>query len=239
MFAFSQDARVPKLNLALWGPAGAGKTYTGLAIAHQLGERVAVVDTEHLASTLYRDRFPAAFAALNPPFAPERFIEALHDAEQAGFDVLMIDSLSPEWDGEGGCLWLAAQTDANGKKRGARAWGEVTPRHDALLTAMNQSPLSLVITLREKPRVILGKDANGKATVEQGEATPVMRERFEYEYDLVMHIDRSHRMTATKSRFLDIPEDNPESPSKSKPIGGKELLAIVHRVLHPEPVSVG
>ncbi len=231
MFAFSENIGLPKLNVALWGPAGAGKTYTGLAVAHQLGERVAVADTEHLASTLYRGRFPAAVAALNPPFAPERFIEALHDAEQAGFDVLMIDSLSPEWDGEGGCLWLAAQPDDRGRNRGARAWGEITPRHDALLTAMNQSPLSLVVTLREKPRVVLGKDANGKATVEQGEATPVMRERFEYEYDLVLHIDRSHRMTAVKSRLLDIPED--------KSIGGKELLPIVHRVLHPEPVSVG
>ena len=42
-----------KLRLGLIGPAGSGKTMTALRIAHGLGGRVAVVDTERGSASLY------------------------------------------------------------------------------------------------------------------------------------------------------------------------------------------
>lgn len=209
MFVFADAARPTKLNIALWGPSGAGKTYTALALAHRLGQRVAVLDSEHRASALYTTRFPARIAEMVEPFSPERYIEAIHDAEAAGFDVLVIDSLSPEWDGPGGCLDALAALQQRGTK-GARAWKHITPRHEALLGVINRSPLHLITTLREKPRVLLneGVNAEGKKVtdVAAAEARPVMRERFEYEYDLGMQLDMAHRATIVKSRLLTIPE---------------------------------
>ncbi len=205
MFSFESVTSPTKLNIALWGPSGAGKTYTGLAIAHQLGSHVAVLDTEHRASSLYTARFPAHIASLEPPFGPERYIEAIQAAETAGYDVLVVDSLSPEWDGPGGCLALVADA----RKRGVKshhAWNDVTPRHEALLGAINRTRLSIVVTLREKPRVIVGTGDNGKTNVQEGAPTPVTRERFEYEYDLVLHLDGQHRATVMNSRFLSMPE---------------------------------
>ncbi len=116
MFDFQEAAGPSKLNVVLWGPSGAGKTYTSLALAHQLGVRVAVLDTEHRASALYARKFPAMIAEMKPPFGPERFIEGIHAAERAGFDVLIIDSLSPEWEGPGGCLEQVALAQKAGKK---------------------------------------------------------------------------------------------------------------------------
>lgn len=226
MFSFEAAAAPAKLNIALWGPSGAGKTYTGLAIAHQLGARVAVADTEHRASSLYASRFPAAIAEMLPPFSPERFLEALHAAEQAGYDVLVIDSLSPEWDGPGGCLDTVAQLRKQGQKP-HQAWGAVTPRHDALLGAINRTRLSVVVTLREKARLKLSGDDTGVSDPE-----PVMRERFEYEYDLVLRIDARHRVTAVKSRLFGVPE------GKTGPADA-ELLARIRHALRPDARTAG
>lgn len=200
MFSFEPEAAPTKLNIALWGPSGAGKTYTGMALAHQLGSRVAILDTEHRASSLYTSRFPAHIAEMQPPFEPERFIDAVRAAEAGGFDVLMFDSLSPEWDGPGGCLATVRDLRQQGKKP-HQAWSVVTPRHDALLGLINRTRLSIVVTLREKPHL----DLSGASTT-MAAPTPVMRDRFEYEYDLVLHLDDGHRVTVTKSRLFHVPE---------------------------------
>lgn len=229
MLSFEPAVGPSKLNVALWGPSGSGKTYTALAIAHQLGRRIAIVDTEHRAASLYTGRFPADIAELKPPFEPERYIEALRAAESA-YDVLVIDSLSKEWDGDGGCLDLVAAA----KKRGTKthhACNEITPRHEALLSAINGSPLSVVVTLREKPRVIVKPGEGGKVKVEDGEPTPVMRERFEYEYDLVLRLDGKHQATAVNSRLLSMPE------GKTFP-ADQWLLEQVRLALHPEVAEV-
>ena len=227
MFQFKQTAVPTKLNVAFWGPSGAGKTYTALALAHQLGHRIAVLDTEHLASALYAEKFPALSAEVKPPFGPERFIEGIHDAERAGFDVLIIDSLSPEWDGIGGCLDQVATAQKSGKK-GAYAWLQVTPQHEALMAAINQSAMSIIVTLREKPLLNLDDANKGKAATST--PRPIMRDRFEYEYDLVFRVDNLHRYTATKSRIEAIPVGDVFK-------GKRSFLQQIRSALYPDTVQ--
>ena len=205
MIAFEKITAPLKFNIALWGPSGAGKSYTALALAHRLGTKIAVADTEHQATGFYTARFPALVAKVEPPFPPEVFLDILDSAERQGFDVLVFDSLSPEWDGAGGCLALKEEMERKGQK-GVRAWKTITPRHEALLQRINQSPLSIITTLREKPRVALELGESGKTQVRDAAPRPVMRERYEFEYDLVLHITMDHRVTATKSRLLQLPE---------------------------------
>ena len=227
MVTFEPMDHPGKLNIALWGPSGAGKTYTGLAIAHQLGSRVAVIDTEHRASSLYTRRFPAAIAELLPPYHPERFLETIEAAAQAGYDVVLIDSLSPEWDGPGGCLDQVAQARSKGTKP-PQAWAAVTPQHDALLGAINRLPISVIVTFREKPRLVL-TTGDGKTQFEEGDPTPVTRERFEYEYDLVLHINAQHVVHAVKSRLFAVPEGGRMPADQS-------LLNAVHAAMAPAEV---
>ncbi|MCX8017657.1 MAG: ATP-binding protein, partial [Rhodocyclaceae bacterium] len=102
MFA-KASKRQAKLRLAIAGPSGSGKTYSALAVASGIGGRIAVVDTEHGSASLYADRFDFDVFEMTPPFAPERFVEAIQAAAKA-YDVLIIDSITHEWMGEGGIL---------------------------------------------------------------------------------------------------------------------------------------
>ena len=95
--------RQAKLRMALIGPSGSGKTFTALTLATALGKRVGVIDTEHGSASKYADRF--AFDCLNlTSFSPGTYVEAIAAAAAAGFDVLIIDSLSHAWSGKDGAL---------------------------------------------------------------------------------------------------------------------------------------
>lgn len=95
-----------KLRLALTGPSGSGKTYSALLIAQGLapGGRIALLDTERGSGALYAHLTDYDVATFAPPFTPERYVQFVRDAEAAGYDVLIIDSLSHEWAGAGGIL---------------------------------------------------------------------------------------------------------------------------------------
>ena len=99
--AVKQEA---KLRLAIAGPAGSGKTYTGLSIAQSLanGGKIAVLDTEHGSASKYADLFDFDVMEMDPPFHPDRFAAAIREAQGAGYKVIVLDSLSHAWNGTGG-----------------------------------------------------------------------------------------------------------------------------------------
>lgn len=97
------------LRLAIQGPSGSGKTFSALKPAKGLGDRIAVIDTERGSASLYADlpdmpEFDVL--ELDAPYKPERYVEAIKAARDAGYDVLVIDSMTHEWSSSGGCLEL-------------------------------------------------------------------------------------------------------------------------------------
>lgn len=208
MSAFTPATRPRKINVALFGPSGAGKSYTALGLACQLGVRIALIDTEHGSSAFYHERFPHDMASLDPPFHPERYLALLNDAVAAGYDVVILDSLSPEWDGPGGCLALADEVRFRQKTANRfTAWAEVTPRHDALFGAINRVPCSVIATFRGKPAYDLVADERGKSKPVR-RALPGIIGREEgagFEWDLLAALDERHRATPVKSRFQAFP----------------------------------
>ncbi len=143
-----------KLRLAIDGLAGSGKTFTALRAAFALGKRVAVLDTEHSSARKYvglsPDGFPWQFEVCElQHFAPSNYVMAIQAAADAGFDVLVIDSLSHAWDGLGGAL------DQVDKKSGSggnsyTAWKDVTPQHRELIEAILAAPLHVIATMRRR-----------------------------------------------------------------------------------------
>lgn len=96
-----------KIRLAIQGPAGSGKTYSSLLITYGITadwSKIVVIDTENYSADLYAHLGSFNVLAIEPPFAPEKYIEAINTCEQKGFEVIIIDSISHEWDGEGGIL---------------------------------------------------------------------------------------------------------------------------------------
>lgn len=186
-----------KLRLALAGPSGSGKTLSALYIATGLGGRIAVIDTERSSASLYSDKAEFDTLELNPPFAPERFIEALQAAAKAGYSVCIIDSITHEWDGAGGCLESNEEL-AHAKFKGNTwaAWNETTPRHRAFIDAILQSPMHIIVTLRSKTETV---QEGGK--VKKLGMKAVQRDGVEYEFTTVLDLEHErHYAVATKDR---------------------------------------
>jgi hypothetical protein len=101
--ATRQQAR---LRLGITGPSGSGKTYSALLLARGIGGKSACIDTEQGSASLYAHLCDFDTLNLEPPYRPERFVEAVRSAEAAGYNVLVIDSITHEWNGSGGCLEL-------------------------------------------------------------------------------------------------------------------------------------
>lgn len=191
-----------KLRLGMSGPAGSGKTYSALLIAHGLGGRIGMIDTEHGSGDLYADLLPEGYDVLQltPPFTPARYVEAMHALEQAGVDTIIVDSLSHAWSGEGGSLDRHGKiADRSGNSW--QAWRQVTPEHNALVEALLQSPCHVIATMRAKTDYVQEKDERtGRQIVRKIGLAPIMREGIEYEFTIFMELDSNHLAHVGKDR---------------------------------------
>lgn len=224
------ERKQAKLRLGLTGPSGSGKTYSALLLAFELGQRVAVIDTENSSAALYSHLGEFDTLELEAPYSPERFIEAIETAEKAGYEVLIIDSITHEWSGPGGCLEInerIAQTKYKGNTWSA--WNETTPRHRKLLDKIVASPLHIIVTLRSKTETVQGE---GKKVIKLGMKSE-QRDGFEYELTIVMDlIHDGHHAVATKDRTGLFANADP------KPITahtGKQILNWLNSGATPTP----
>jgi len=191
-----------KLRLAFDGPAGAGKTYTALAVATEIaahvGGRVGLIDTERGSASLYADKFDFDVVELED-FAPDRYVEAIRALEEGGYPVIVIDSLSHAWDGRGGALDLKDRAAAKSGNDWT-AWRNVTPMHTRMVDAMLQSRAHIVATMRSKMEYVQEKDERGKTIIRKVGMAPVQRAGMEFEFTIVGDLDQSHVLTISKTR---------------------------------------
>jgi len=191
-----------KLRLFLTGPSGSGKTYGALLVAKGLGAKsIVVIDTEQGSSDLYDSIADFGVIDLAPPFTPERYVEAITAAEQAGADCIIVDSISHEWNGKGGCLELVDDI-ARAKYRGNTwsAYSEITPRHRGFIDAMLRSSAHIIATGRSKTETAQVEEGGRKKVVKLGMKAET-REGVEYEFTVCLDlIHDGHYATASKDR---------------------------------------
>ena len=188
------------MRLGLVGPAGSGKTMTALRIGHGIGGRIAVIDTERGSASLYAGERGLAFDVLElESYEAEKFIQAIAQAEQAGYDVLIIDSLSHAWAGKGGILEFvdkAAKRSGGGSFSG---WRDATPLHNQLVDAILGAKLHIICTLRSKVEHVI-ETVNGRTQVRKVGLQPVQRDGLEYEFTVVGDVTQDHELIITKTR---------------------------------------
>lgn len=162
-FTVATPERIPMI-LSISGVSGSGKSFSGMRLSAGLAGptgRVGVVDTENRRAKLYvRDplitsELPGGeywYSELKAPFSPQRYIELIDAAESEGVTVLMIDSFSHEWEGEGGCAWIAE----NNKLGGQSNWAKAKIEHRKVVNRLLASNMDIVVCLRarEKSRPI-------------------------------------------------------------------------------------
>lgn len=197
-----------KLRLAIIGAAGSGKTYTALTLGEQLashyGGLVAVVDTERGSASLYADRFEFDTMNMDPPYKADRIVEAIQAAEIAGYDVLVIDSLSHFWAGTGGILETvdqAAKTRYGGNSR--YAWADGTPKQNKIMDAITGSSIHIIVTMRAKPKYA-EQVVNGKTQYVKVGTEPIQRSGVDHEFDLVLSLTQDHVAQIDKGRFPEL-----------------------------------
>lgn len=204
--AFSKATKYQsKLRMAISGPAGAGKTYTALTLATALadGAPIALIDTEHRSASKYADLFDFDTTDL-PTFHPQSYIDAIHEAEAAGYAVLIIDSLTHAWSGQGGLLQekdrIAKQKYNNNT---FSAWNDAGAIQTKLVEAMLGSKLHIIATVRSKMDYVV-EDVNGKKTPRKIGMAPVQRDDLPYEFDVfsTMEVDNTLIVEKTRCRAL-------------------------------------
>lgn len=147
------------LFVGVAGGTGSGKTFSALRIAKGIAGpkgRIAAIDTEARRMSHYADHFQFDVSDMAPPFRPERFAQAAEDAERAGYSVLVIDSFSLEWVGEGGVLEWHDQIAGDDPKKNMQAWIKPKTAHKAMIQSFLQRRIPLVLCFRAEEKVKVG-----------------------------------------------------------------------------------
>lgn len=197
-----------KLRIGISGPSGTGKTYSALLLAAGITNdwsKIAIIDTENGSANLYSKLGSYGVLELNHPYTPERYIEAIRTCENGSVEVIIIDSITHEWNGSGGCL------DIHNKLGGRfQNWAQITPRHQAFIDAILQSKCHVITSVRSKTDYSMDSDANGKTKVVKHGLKQITREGFEYELSVHFElINEQHLAKASKDRtglFMGKPE---------------------------------
>jgi len=196
-----------KGRIAIIGPAGSGKTYTALRFAEVLkgDEKILYIDSEARSSEKYADEFDFDIISLAPPYTVATYEQAIkYASEQEGYGVVVIDSLSHAWAGEGGALEQVDAAKAKYQGNTYVAWRDVTPAQHKMVEAILQSPKHVIACMRSKMEYSMEKDQAGKTTIRKVGLAPIQREGLDYEFDVVFDIDWDHKAIVSKTRMSSI-----------------------------------
>lgn len=185
-----------KIKMALQGASGTGKTYSSLLLAKGLTKgdfsKIAIIDTENGSADLYAHLGNYNVLSLHPPFTPENYIKAIEVCENAGMQVIILDSISHCWD---------ELLDFHSKLAGNSFtnWAKVTPRQKAFVDKILHSNAHIIATMRTKQDYVLNQK-DGKFVPEKVGLKSVQRDGLDYEFTLVFDIDIKHFATSSKDR---------------------------------------
>lgn len=185
------------LKILLAGPSGSGKSYSALrlakGIAKETNGNIAVIDTENGRVRYYADEFDFDDQQLKDPYTPESYIDAIEEAVENGYSVLVIDSLTHEWN------WCLDQIEKIPGTNSYTKWAKITPRHDKFKEKILQAPIHIIATVRGKDAYVLEQDKNGKQIPKKVGLGYTQRDGLEFDYTVTFNIDQStHVADATK-----------------------------------------
>lgn len=204
-----------KLRLAIAGPSGAGKTLSALLLAYGItGDwgKIALIDTEHGRAKFYANRteFETGkflYQEMQPPYTPDKYISMVNEGVEAvGYDgVIIVDSFSHAWSGEGGVLEIQEDIERkNIKKTSFSAWNEAGRIQNNLVNSILSVRCHTIVTMRTKTAYAMEQNDKGKTVPAKIGLAPIQRENVEYEFDIVMNIERNHVASVSKdTTFLD------------------------------------
>lgn len=196
------EKRQVKLKLGIQGPSGSGKTEGALGLATNLwpNAKILVVDTENESASLYADRYEFDTIPLDPPFESIRYEACIDYAVDNHYDVLILDSVTHQWDGEGGILRRKEELDRRPNSNSFTNWAALTPEHTHFIESIKQAPIHIIATMRSKQEYTLQQNDKGKSKPVKLGMSPIQREGFDYEFTVVFDVQMDHKALAVKNR---------------------------------------
>jgi hypothetical protein len=216
------ERKQAKLRIGVSGPSGSGKTMSALKMAFGMTgdwSKIVVIDTESGRGELYAHLGEYSIVRLGAPYSPERYIEYIKACEEAGFSVIIIDSLSHEWEGAGGCLEIN-ETIAQSRFRGNSftAWSETKPRHRKLIETIINSPAHIIASSRTKIEMVMTDDKK----VKKVGMKEIQMEGTEYEWTINFTIDREKHLAVVGKDNTELFEG--KDPFIITPDTGRQLM---------------
>ena len=194
-----------KIKIGLQGASGSGKSFSALLLGFGITNdwsKIAVIDTENKSSSLYSNLGRFYIVDFKPPYSPERYLQAIDLCINEGIEVIIIDSISMEWE-----FILEAHSQLTGNSY--TNWAKFTPRHQKFVNAILQADAHIICTLRAKQDYVLTPNKDGKLIPEKVGMKAIQRDGVDYELTLVLEIDHRNNAKASKDRtglFMGQPE---------------------------------
>lgn len=231
-FTFQRAERKKlKLKIGLTGPSGSGKSYSALRLARGLigpNGKIAFINTERNRGEIYATEFKYDLLELSAPYSPERFMEAIDAAIENKYDIVIIDSASHEWIGEGGILDMSSKMQGNSFAN----WGKLTPRHDAFIDKITSSDIHTIVCMRGKDEYVLEADEKGRQVPKKIGLGSKQRDGFEYEFHVAWNLSMEHIANSVKDnshlfdgRFKQLTEEDGEA-LKEWATSGKDVTEL-------------
>lgn len=189
-----------RLVIGIDAISGDGKTYSALQLAWGLADydasKIGFLDTENRRGSLYADVLKDQsgkvhefyIADLDAPFTPERYASAIKEWQAAGIKVLVIDSVTHEYEGEGGVQEIAEIDPRTKEKRKLPAWQTAKARHKVFMNALLQSDMHIICCIRSREKVRVEKDNNGKTVFIPEGILPIQEKNFVFELTASMQL---------------------------------------------------
>jgi hypothetical protein len=229
---FTRAVKPRFLKMTIEGLPGTGKTFSALSILTHMTDRIAVLDTEngrageHIGEKTEDGVVLIYDTCITSEASPEKVIEAIHVAEQAGYGAIVIDSFSSEW---GAILQEKDEITRKNPKQEFYVWGKLSPRHARVITAINAANLHVILTIRAKigHEVFTVESDGGKKSTEVVEIglQPIQRPETPYEFSFRGIIDREHDLTFLKSPCPELFEQAFNKPGREVAAALKAWLA--------------
>lgn len=180
--------QVPIL-VGLAGPSGAGKTYSALLLAAGMagdGGKIGIIDTDNRRASMYATdpgicaAIPQGYqrANMSDPYTPQRFIQYARAFEKQGFDVLVVDTITHEYEGTGGLEDMAATQKTK--------WLQPKLQHKKMMNALLALNMDIIFSIRARERVKVDKKTG--EYIDLG-IQPVCEKNFMYDMTVSMLLD--------------------------------------------------
>ena len=185
-------------------PSGGGKSFGALRVANGLAkalsedtgvkERIAYIGSEGSRDVYYADEFDYDLKQLKAPFTPESYVDAIDEAIDNGYKVIIVDQISAEWAGKGGMLEIHSKMSGNSYTN----WSKLTPRHEKFIDKILDSEAFIVATVRGKDKYVL-EEQNGKQVPRKVGIGYTQRDDLEFLFTVAVTVEQdTHFFTSVK-----------------------------------------